>query len=248
MTKEKISGSKATITLLLQLCSFQICTIFISIVCAILNPSIFESGLLWLFLIGLIANGVILSAMLIAIFSKKLTKKLVNIFIKILKIFRIKNIDAKMKKMEEGLNKYNESAIFIKSHKSEFLKSILRVLLQTIFYYSVPFCVYKAFGLNTYNYFQIFTMQAILFTTVSSLPLPGSIGISESVFLKIFGPVFGETLLNGSMLLNRCITFYLFVIIGIMVVIFNTIKTRDIKGEIDETVLEFESIDKNIKK
>ena len=40
MTKENISGSKATMALLMQLCGFQISTISLGIICAIINPSV----------------------------------------------------------------------------------------------------------------------------------------------------------------------------------------------------------------
>ena len=233
MTKEKISGAKATMALLVQLGAFQICTILLAVISIIINPTVLPDGLIWLFLIGLLANSVILSTMMIAIFSQRLAKKLVNIAIKVLKALRIKNIDKKKERLEGGLSRYYESSKFIKEHKLEFMRAVLRVLLQVVFYYSIPFCVYKSFGLNDYNWFQIFTMQAVVFTTVNSMPLPGAIGVSESVFLGVFGAVFGTGLLNGAMLLNRGITFYLYVVICAIVVVFNAIKTKDIKGEID---------------
>ena len=43
------------------------------------------------------------------------------------------------------------------------------------------------------------------------------------------------------MLLSRGITFYLFVIISLLVVIINAIKTKNIKGEIDSKIIEFET-------
>ena len=69
----------------------------------------------------------------------------------------------------------------------------------------------------------MFAMQAILFTSVSSIPLPGSVGISESIFLRLFGSVYGEVILSSAMLLTRGISFYLFIIISLIVVIVNSI-------------------------
>ena len=103
--------------------------------------------------------------------------------------------------------------------------------------------VYKAFGLSGYNYIQIFMMQAVLYTTVSSLPLPGAIGVSETIFLKIFEPAFGKRLVSGAMLLSRGITFYLFVIVSLIVVC-TAIKTKDIKGEIDKKVIKYDKLEK----
>ncbi len=233
MTKEKISGAKATMALLIQLGAFQICTLVLAVLSFLINPGTLSGGLIWLFLIGLIANTCILTVMLIAMFSRRLSKKLVNLAIKVLKIFRVKNIEAKKERIEAGLKRYNDSSKYIKENKIEFARAVLRVLVQVIFYYSIPYCVYRAFGLNTFNWFEIFTMQSILFITVNSMPLPGAIGVSESIFLGLFGPIFGESLLNGAMLLNRGITFYIYVVVCAIVVVFNAIRTKDIKGEID---------------
>ena len=92
-------------------------------------------------------------------------------------------------------------------------------------------------------------MQAVLYTTVSGLPLPGAIGVSETIFLKIFGVAFGEKLLSGAMLLSRGISFYLFVVISLVVVIINAIRKNKVKGEIDNRINDIEKeIDKiNIK-
>ena len=103
MRKDGILGANATMALLIQLCGYQISTILLGIVCAILSPSILQGGFIWLFLLGLTINGFALSIMIICIFSKKLTKKIINIFINILKFLRIKNLDEKKQEIEKGL-------------------------------------------------------------------------------------------------------------------------------------------------
>ena len=244
MSKDKLSGPNSTLALLIQLCGFQISTILLGVICAIANPSILDSGLLWLFLLGITINGFALALMLIGIFSKRLTQKLVNGFMNFLKLFRVKNLDLKKKKVEEGLAQYNESSIFIKEHRNEFIKAIIRVFIQICFYHSVTYFVYKAFGLSDMNFFQVFSMQAVLYTTVSGLPLPGSIGVSETVFLKIYGKAFGTDLLKGAMLLSRGITFYLFVIVSLIIVMINAIRTKDIESEIDKDVITMDKLEK----
>ena len=235
MKKEKISGAHATMALLIQLCGFQISTISLGIFCAILNPSILKGGLLFLFLLGITINGFALFLMLVCIFSKRLTKKIVNIALKILTFFKVKNIEQKMEEINKGLEKYNNNSLYIKSHKKEFIICILRVFVQIILYHLIPFCVYKSFGLSQYNIFQLFTMQAVLYTTVSGLPLPGAIGISETVFLGIYGVAFGKELLQSAMLLNRGISFYSFVIISLTVVILNIICNKRIEKTNNKT-------------
>lgn len=240
MTKENIPGPKAALTSLLILFGFQISTITYGVVCAILNPGVLNNKLIWLYILGTTLNVLALTLFFFCIFSPKTTTKIIKVFVKGLKKARIKHMDRREKNIMESLNKYNEGASFIKSHKSAFIKIILREFLQVAFYFSVPFCIYKSMGLTGYNYFEIFSMQAILYITVCALPLPGAVGVSETVFLKIFGVAFGTTLIGGSMILSRGVTFYLYVVISLVVVIVNAIRMRKRNGDIDNYVTELE--------
>jgi hypothetical protein len=243
MSKENISTANSTMAMLLQLCGFQISAISISIICVILNPSILKDGLIWFYLLGLSLNSIGLTFMMIGIFSKKMTRKIVDLSIKLLRFAKVKNIDKKIEKIEQGLNQYNESSKYIISHKSEFFKSVFRVFIQIILFHSIPYFIYRAFGLNDHTFLEVFSMQAILYTTVSSIPLPGSVGVSETLFLKIYGTVFTNSILSGAMLIFRFISFYLYIIVSAVVVILNAVKMKDVKGQIDKDVKEIENDD-----
>ena len=234
MTRDKIKGAHATMALLIQACGYQISTIFLGIVCALVNPGVLFDWLIPLFLIGIAINSCGLSVLLVGIFSKRLSEKLVNILVTVMRGLRIKNVDAKKEKIEEVMKQYAVSSRFIKSHKGLFIISIVRVFIQMLFYYSVPFFIYKAFGLQGRDAVQIFAIQAILYSTVSGIPLPGAIGISESVFLTIYKIVFGEEYLNSAMLLSRGVSFYLFVIISLNVVMIAAFINSKRKIKIDE--------------
>ena len=86
------------------------------------------------------------------------------------------------------------------------------------------------------NQSKIFSIQSVLFITVSSLPLPGAIGVSETLFLKIYGQVFGKLLLNGAMLIFRFVSFYLYIIIASIVVVINGIRTRNVSNDVDKNI------------
>lgn len=53
----------------------------------------------------------------------------------------------------------------------------------------------------------VLTLQSVISVSVDMLPLPGGMGISETLFLAIFPPVFGELLLPG-MVLSRGLGYY----------------------------------------
>ena len=78
----------------------------------------------------------------------------------------------------------------------------------------VPYLVYRAFGLSQYGVGTLIAVQLLLSMCVDMLPLPGAVGASESVFLILFGPVFGSKLLTSAVLLSRGISFYFMVLLS----------------------------------
>ena len=79
--------------------------------------------------------------------------------------------------------------------------------------YSVPFLVYKGFGLGDFNVLEVIALQAVLYVAVSALPLPGALGVSESAFMILFRTMFPAGILSSAMVLSRGISFYLFVLV-----------------------------------
>ena len=226
MNKEKVQVNHGAIALLVHLISYQIVIITCGIFGYILNHNLFENGYSFIFYIGLSINLVALTVMLIGLFHPKFSKKLVSWVISIMEKLKVNKIEEKKEKMLNSIKEYNESARFIKKNKNILLVSLLMAFCQMISYFSVVYFVYKSFGLNDYNLFEILTIQSMLFISVSSIPLPGSVGVSESTFLKIYGSVFGIDRLPSAMILNRVVNFYLFIFICAIVVIYNIIKLK----------------------
>ncbi|MCR5186955.1 MAG: flippase-like domain-containing protein [Clostridia bacterium] len=226
MHKEGISVSDGTVALLIELCCYQIVTIILGIIGAVLHFSLIKNGLLFLFLLGTFLCGCALFIMLVGLFSKTLTSKLINFSIRVMKFFKIKNIEEKELKIRGELNKYHSSSEYIKSHKFLFVKSIFIVLIQMICLYSVTYFVYRALGFNDYSLVEIILIQSMFHSTVSSIPLPGTIGISEFVFMKMFKNIFSENVVGSAMLLSRGISFYFTFIVSAIFLIVHSIKNH----------------------
>ena len=229
MHKDDIPVAYSTLALMMQLCSFQIVTITMGIVSAIIHFDVLQSGLIYLFILGITLNSSALALLIIGIFSKKLSRGLINFALKALKFFRVKNIEQKQEKMEKELESYQESAVYVKQHKKLMLKTVLTTEVQLLAYYSVPYWVYRALGFNIYNLWQVLTLQAVLYATVSGIPSPGAVGVSEGGFLGIFRNVFPEAMLSSAMLLSRGINFYSLILISAVIVIINTMRDKKTK-------------------
>lgn len=227
MHKEKIAVANSTLALLVHLTSFQIVTITLGILSTILHFEIVKSGLIYLVVLGILLNSTALTLLAISIFSKRLSKGLINFAVKVLRLFRIPNIEKKQESLEKELEKYQESAVYIKEHKKLMIKTLVTTFIQVIIYYSIPYWVYLAFGFTGYNFFQIVTLQAMLYATVSGIPSPGAVGVSEGAFIEIFKGVFPATMINSAILLNRGASFYLFVIISAIITTITALRTKD---------------------
>lgn len=235
MHKEKIAVANSTLALLVHLTSFQIVTITLGILSTILHFEIVKSGLIYLVILGILLNSTALTLLAISIFSKRLSKGLINFAVKVLRFFRIPNIEKKQESLEKELEKYQESAVYIKEHKKLMIKTLVTTFIQVIIYYSIPYWVYLAFGFTGYNFFQIVTLQAMLYATVSGIPSPGAVGVSEGAFIEIFKGVFPATMMNSAILLNRGASFYLFVIISAIITTITALKTKnyEVKEELN---------------
>lgn len=226
MHKDNISVAHSTLALLMQLCSIQIVTITVGIISAVLHFEVLKSGLIYLLILGIILNSSALMLLIIAIYSKKLSEGLIKFVVNILKFFRVRNIEKKQEKLEKELDSYQTSAKYIKEHRILMLKTVLTTAVQMLAYYTVPYWIYLAFGLNNSNIFDILTLQAVLYATVSGIPSPGSVGVSEGGFLGIFRNAFPETVISSAMLLSRGVNFYLLILISAIVVVISTFRDR----------------------
>ncbi len=226
MNKDGISAGKSTLALLINLMCMQIVTISLAFISVIANNRIMNRALTILFTIGISLNLLALLLLLISIFSSKLSKGLVKLSLRILKVFKAKNYNEKRKKVARELRKYHQSSKYIKGNKKLIFKNLLTAYIQFIFYYSISYCVYLALGFTKSNIFEIITMQSLLFATVSGIPSPGAVGVSEGAFIEIYRMVYPVSIIRSATIALRFVNFYLFVFLSGIVIIVNNIKVK----------------------
>ena len=226
MNKEDIPINNATLALLVEVCSFHIVTITSGIIGAVINHKLINGNFLWIFIIGITLNLIASAVMFILLFSRRLSSFLFDLLIKILDKFKYQNIEEIKNKIKNSLTEYHKGSLYIKNHKSIFIRSILIVFMQVLMYYSLTYLVYRSLNLTNYSYLKIISIQAMLFISVSSIPLPGSVGISESAFLRVYQSIFGASMLASGMILYRGINFYLFIIVSLIILLFNNFKLK----------------------
>lgn len=230
MNKDNIKISHSSLVLLIELASFQFVTISIAIMSFIGNYKFILSlntVIKSLVLFGIVFNFGMFCCIVLAVFSKQFTNKVVELFLKCIRKVKFIDSDKWISAVNTEVNQYQESAVFIKKNKFVVMKVVLTAFAQCCFMYSITFFVYKAFNLSDFSFIAVFSLQSILFIAVSAIPLPGAVGSSESSFLTLFKTLFPINTLSSAMLLSRAISFYLFVIIsGIIVLCVSLSKSK----------------------
>ena len=104
--------------------------------------------------------------------------------------------------------------------------------LQLACSYAMPYVVYRAFGLSGFSLGQAVALQALCSLAVGYLPLPGSAGAAENVFLRSFLLIFGEGLVAPAMILSRTLNCYLVLIAtAVVLLVGRALRSRRIVRE-----------------
>lgn len=217
MHKDDIQISHSSLALLIDLASFQFVTAGLAIVGYITQHELLVNTLgniKYFVALGVIINTLVLIFILTAIFSKRFITKLINFVYFILEKLKYKKLDKFKEISTAQLNEYKESAVYFKENKFTILKIVLTTIVQIVALHSVTFWIYKSFGLSEYSFITVVMLQSILYISVSALPLPGAVGVSESVFMIIYKTLFSVKILSSAMIVSRGISFYLLVFLS----------------------------------
>ena len=177
--------------------------------------------------IGFIANFLVIVGLFILTFEKKLSKKLVNLFLTILSKLRIiKNKKEKKEKIESYLNDFHEGATILLENKLEFFGCIMLQLMALIAEYLIPFILIIGSGITYVNPLIVIVTSAYVMLIGSFVPIPGGTGGLEYGFVAFFGNFIKGGGLNAIMLVWRFITYYFGMILGAIVLSFKKEKKK----------------------
>ncbi len=216
MNKDDIPVPHSTLALLVELMGYQFALGLLAFIGFFLNFNIIVhklGNLRYLVFLGIGINLVIVSALMVVIFSKKLALKIVSGITKLLRFFKYSKVDKFEQAFQDQIEEYHRCSIYLKENKSILVRVLFTNIIQLTAYHAVPYFVYLSFGLSGSGAITIVSMEAVLYVAVASLPFPGAVGVSEGSFMIMFKMFFGE-LLGSAMIISRGINFYLFVLIS----------------------------------
>ena len=217
LNKYGINLSKSTAIVTNKTVLFQTVVTIYSAVIIFLNIELLKNELpsiLVLMSIGMLMNIVSLLGGLLIILSpntmKFITKFLFNILYR-LKIF--KSLNKKIHTINVFIDEYSYSIkLFIKNKKA-ICMSIILTLIQLTVFFSISYCIYKAFNLKGLTLFNVLVLQVFLYMSVSPIPTTGNIGANEIAFFTIFANVFPENIIGYSVFLYSIYVYYFLVVV-----------------------------------
>ena len=221
MRRDGIPGAVSTVVLAIVTITYKLVLVVVGLAVMVLRPGAIISRLdevEALMYIGLVLNVVFIAILLTAVFHPGVIQHCLKLAFTLLhKIRPFRNPEKVMARVQSNLDCYQGTAAFFKQEPKIIVNVFFITLLQRFFLFSVVWFTYLAFGLSGENALVMILLQAMISVAVDMLPLPGGMGISETLFLAIFAPIFGPELVLPGMIVCRGISYYTqLVISGIM--------------------------------
>ena len=217
LNKYDINLSKSTAIVTNKTVVFQTVVTIYSAVIIFLNIELLKNELpsmLVLMSIGMVMNIVSLVGGMLIVLTPNTMKIIVKVIVNILYRLNIfKSLNKKIHTINKFIDEYSYSIkLFIKNKKALFLSIILTIIQLTVFF-SISYCVYKAFNLNGLSLFEVLSLQVFLYMSVSPIPTPGNVGANEVAFLTIFANVFPGNIIGYSVFLYSIYVYYFLVVV-----------------------------------
>lgn len=212
MKKEKIPIPVSSLVMLLITLMYKMVLVAVGFALIFFGQGIlgqYFHGILPIFGVGLFLNSGFCFLLILFIFHPTLAKKgVVKGLGWLEKKHFMKHREGRAEKLSNAMDRYKATASFFKDHIPVMILVFLLSVVQRFVLFASTWFVFRAFDLTGSSIWTIMVLQAAISVSADMLPLPGGMGASESIFLRIFKPVFGAALVLPGMILSRGISYY----------------------------------------
>jgi len=223
-----IPGGSASSILMIKFLIYQIVLSIFSTVAIVWKGMTiynFNSWVFWFSIVGFVINAGAIILLVFLSIKKGFVQGLVYKIIDMLsRIKLIKNSENTKKKLKSHVEDFHHGMKLMQDNLKGMLLMGFMTGIQLICFFSITFFIYMALGLKGESWPNIIFVQALLYLAVSFIPTPGAMGASETGFMAFFRLFFPSNLIFVAMLLWRIISYYLNILSGILVILFDSIK------------------------
>lgn len=212
MRKDDVPVAVSTVVLAIVTITYKLVLVVIGCLVMLLRPPGIMSyleGVEGLVYLGLALNVGAIAILLLLVFKPSIVRSCAKAVLGwVSRIRPFRNPDKINAKLDSMMNQYAGTADYYREHKLVMVNVFVLTFMQRAFLFLVTWLTYKAFGLSGERLFTIVTLQGMISVVVDMLPLPGGMGISETLFLQIFLPIFGSELVLPGMIISRGVSYY----------------------------------------
>lgn len=159
------------------------------------------------------------TVMLICIaFFKLGTIKAANFIIDILGHMKIvKDPEVKKEFVDRELENFHTQFQYMSKHKMHLAKMCIVTMVQLTVYFLIGNIIYLSFHLNGADTVTLVASQAFVLMITAFVPIPGALGAAEGSFYIFFSLFFPKSMISLAVVLWRLMTFYLPIIVGLII-------------------------------
>ncbi|MBQ9973523.1 MAG: flippase-like domain-containing protein [Oscillospiraceae bacterium] len=223
MHKDGIPVAVSSVVLAIVTITYKLVLVIVGLCVMLLRPvGIIEflepvKGLIWL---GIGLNVFFVALLFLLVFQADLLRGIARKVFAVWHRFRpSKNLKKESLRLERAIEQYEGSAEFYRTHKHVIFHVFLICVIQRILLFLVTWFTYCSFDLTGHGPVEITGLQAMISVAADMLPLPGGMGVSETMFLEIFDPIFGSELVLPGMMISRGISYYVQLILSAIMTI-----------------------------
>lgn len=184
-------------------------------------------GYLPLYFVGLFLNALLVIAIVAVMLNAGGMEKLIlTVEHFLVKIHLLKLSEKRVEGIHYTVQQYKNTVTFLKIHWKDLLLLLVFTFVQRFSVFFLTWLIYLGLGLSGTDMLTVMMLQAVIYISVDMLPLPGSQGITELMYMSVYLPVFTSKYLTASMCVTRGLNFYMLLIVSAFVALYCWWKCR----------------------
>lgn len=158
---------------------------------------------------GILISAAVLVFLLFMIFSPSAARIAISPVLWLTDKINPQNAATVRIRLLRGICEYRRASLYITKNPCAIAKIFLTSVIQLLAYFSITFCICRSLGITGIYWAEVTLCQAALYVAVSTLPLPGAVGVTEGGFAVIFASLIPPELMGVAIILSRFISFAL---------------------------------------
>lgn len=218
MRRDGVPIAVSTVVLAIVTIAYKLVLVLLGIGVLVFRPEpivVYLDEVESLMYLGLTLNVAFIAFLLMVVFHPSALRTGLSLVFRLTnRIHPFRNPEKVTAKLETTIGQYSGAAALLRRQPKIILHVFFITLVQRLCLFCVVWMTYLAFGLRGESPLVLILLYAMISVAVDMLPLPGGMGISETLFLAIYEPIFGDALVLPGMLVCRGIAYYTQLIIS----------------------------------